>query len=186
MRHLMKSPEVNAGSMADIAFLLLIFFLVTTTIPNDKGIARSLPPPCSPGEVCEDTFNERNVFRITINPEGELLINNELTELTQLRMLVKDFVDNNGDASCTHCFGKQLAISSDNPRKAAISLTTHRDTPYTYFIQVQDELTAAYFELREVYAKKEFKKEMDLLSQQELEQARKAYPFHISEASIRY
>ncbi len=185
MRNTFKTPEVNAGSMADIGFLLLIFFLVTTTIANDKGIARKLPPPCPPGEKCDVELNERNVLRININETGEIMVNKNIVEIDNLRILIKDFIDNNGDASCNFCSGKGLATASDNPREASISLTTHRNTPYKSFITVQDEITAAYLELRRTYISAVFKKEEKLLTQQEMQQVREAYPLHISEASIR-
>lgn len=184
MRNSNNSPKVNTGSMADIAFLLLIFFLVTTTIPNDKGIARKLPEACPPGVKCDITKNERNVLRLSLNEFGELMVNETVTQMDELRELAKDFIDNNGDASCAFCKGKGVQASSDNPREAAISITTHRNTPYKDFIKVQDELTAAYLELRTAYAKSIFKKDASELSQMEMEIVKKAYPFQISEAAI--
>jgi Biopolymer transport protein ExbD/TolR. len=184
MRNSDESPKVNAGSMADIAFLLLIFFLVTTTIPNDKGIARKLPESCPPGQKCDVVINERNVLRLSLNEFGELMVNERISLMEDLRELAKDFIDNNGDASCTFCSGKGIKTSSDNPREAAISITTHRNTPYKDFIRVQDELTAAYLELRTAYAKTIFKKDAAELSRTEMEAIKKAYPFQISEAAI--
>ena len=157
MRNKKTKPQLNAGSMADIAFLLLIFFLVSTTIPNDKGIARMLPKPCKTKD-CISEINERNILKVAVNNEGELFINEKKTQMNDLRMLFKDFIDNNGDASCTYCKGNGLADSSDNPNEASIFLDFNRNTPYKYYIQVQNELTASYNELRETYSEKNVSK----------------------------
>ena len=184
MRHSKKTPEVHAGSMADIAFLLLIFFLVSTTIPNDKGLVRRIPEPCPPGDPCSTEINERNLLSIAINKEGELFVNESLTAYSELKYVLKDFIDNNGDATCQYCEGNELATASDNPKKASISIETHPQSPYKAFIMVQNELTAAYMELRAHYSKTVFKKETESLTKEEIKQVQEAYPFRISEASI--
>lgn len=185
MRNSRKTPDLHAGSMADIAFLLLIFFLVATTIPNDKGISRNLPDPCRPGQVpCDKKITERNVLRIVMNEKGSLLVNNDRTILTDLKSIVKEFIDNNGDKSCNYCKGSAFLSSSENPAKAAVSLATHREAPYKDFIALQDELTAAYYELRAVYAQEVFSKDVSILTEVEMEQVKKAYPFSISEVAI--
>ncbi len=178
-------PTVNAGSMADIAFLLLIFFLVTTTITTDQGINRTLPKPCPDGMVCEVDYNDRNILRIAINNNNQLLVNELFTEVSNLKFILMEFIDNNGDSTCDYCLGNRLPFSSDNPNKAAISIQTTRDATYNTFISVQDELTAAYFELRADYALKQFKKPLKDLSPEELNQVKRAYPFRISEAQIK-
>ena len=185
MRHANKRPEVHAGSMADIAFLLLIFFLVSTTIANDKGIVRKIPEPCPPGQKCDTEINERNILSITINEEGELFINESITKYKDLKNILKEFIDNNGDLSCTYCHGNQVSTASDHPKKASISIETHQKTPYKVFITVQNELTAAYQELREQYITNVLKKEVDQLSKEEIKQVQEAYPFRISEAAIK-
>jgi len=177
-------PSINAGSMADIAFLLLIFFLVATTIPNDVGIARKLPGQCQE-PPCHVEVSERNILRISLNKEGKLLVENTLTNKNELRELLKKFIDNNGDNSCAYCSGRGLVTSSDNPDEAIISLTTHRETPYKDFISVQNELTAAYKELRQEYVKKIFQKDISLISDEELARVKAAYPFRISEAEMK-
>jgi len=183
MRYQGKAPTINSGSMADIAFLLLIFFLVTTTISNDKGIIRKLPAPCPPGENCDVRLNERNVLRISLNEKGELLVNNELTEVIYLNKLLKEFIDNNGDRSCQYCSGVESELSSINPQEATINLTTHRETPYSHYITVQNELTKAYLELRESYVTGVLKKEIASVSSQDILKVQKAYPIRITEAS---
>lgn len=184
MRTLRNSPAVNAGSMADIAFLLLIFFLVTTTLAKDKGIARKLPGKCPPGTDCIINALDRNILRLYLNETGELLVNDELTRIEDLKITLVDFIDNNGDGSCHYCSGDQLEESSVNPSKALISLTTDRLTPYAQFIALQDEISKAYFELRELYALRIFEKTPSELTDSELQKVKEAYPFLFSEADI--
>lgn len=184
MRNSRQTPSLNAGSMADIAFLLLIFFLVTTTIPNDKGIVRKLPRKCE-APPCKEDFYERNVMRIALNRNGELMVNDDLSQLKDLKHMLIEFIDNNGDKSCDYCHGNGYTDASDNPKKAVISLSSDRESSYKDFIAIQAELTAAYYELREKYVKKNFGKDIALLTPQELKQARDAYPLLISEANIK-
>ncbi|WP_460220097.1 ExbD/TolR family protein [Psychroserpens sp. MEBiC05023] len=142
-----SAPEVNAGSMADIAFLLLIFFLVTTTIPKDSGISRKLPPIEPPNE--EDVvIKQKNIFTVLINGKDQLLVEDELMELKDLRKAAIEFLDNGGDGSCNYCNGGRDPKSSDNPDKAIISLKNERETSYKTYISVQNELVAAYNDLR--------------------------------------
>lgn len=140
------APEVNAGSMADIAFLLLIFFLVTTTIETDAGLDRMLPP-IEPPDV-DVVIKEKNIFQVTINKNGQLLAEDELIDLKDLKTKAMAFLDNNGDDSCTFCKGRKNPESSDNPTKAIISLKNDRETKYSTYITVQNELVGAYNELR--------------------------------------
>ncbi len=147
-------PEVNAGSMADIAFLLLIFFLVTTTIDTDAGLDRMLPPMEEPENP--PIIKEKNIFQVNINKNGQLLADNELIDLRSLRQKAIDFLDNNGDGSCTHCKGKKASESSDNPSIAIISLKNDRETKYGTYITVQNELVGAYNDLRNREAQRLF------------------------------
>jgi len=185
MRYSKSSPTVNAGSMADIAFLLLIFFLVTTTIASDEGINRKLPRECPPNVDCTTDLNERNVLRIVLNGKDEILIENALVTLSEIKNITKDFIDNNGEATCLYCNGKQLIHSSDAPRKAVISLQNDRSTSYALFVKVQDEITKAYYELRSTYRKNKFRKTESELTPREMKEIREAYPFIISEAETR-
>lgn len=146
------TPEVNAGSMADIAFLLLIFFLVTTTIEKDKGIARQLPPDIEIEEP--PIIKEKNLFLVNVNKSDQLLVEKELMELKDLRQAAIDFLDNGGAPSnspeyCNFCKGKRSPESSDNPQKAVISVQNDRLTSYKMYIAVQNELVAAYNFLRD-------------------------------------
>lgn len=178
-----KMPELNTGSMADIAFLLLIFFLVTAMIPNDKGINRKLPKLCLTND-CTETYRERNVLRISINKQDAILLNDALIEVALITETAKEFIDNNGDNSCDYCHGLQVADASENPKKAIISLASDRATSYKTFIAVQDALTKAYFELRIAYAQQKFEKPLEALTSEELKEVKQAYPFIISEAEI--
>ncbi|WP_452225916.1 ExbD/TolR family protein [Lacinutrix cladophorae] len=186
MRYSKSSPTVNAGSMADIAFLLLIFFLVTTTIASDEGINRKLPRECPPNVDCSTDLNERNVLRIVLNGKDEILVENELVSISDIKNLTKDFIDNNGEATCLYCNGKQATTSSDKPTEAVISLQNDRNTSYTLFVKVQDEITKAYYELRNAYSKNKFNKTEDSLTPREMKEIREAYPFIISEAETKY
>lgn len=179
------SATVNAGSMADIAFLLLIFFLVTTTISADKGILRQLPTDCPPGSHCGDNVAERNLLRISLNRNQEIFIEDEVVKLEEVEQIVKAFVDNNGKANCDYCAGEQLPESSDHPREAVISLSHDAQTKYQLFISVQDKITKAYYDLREHYIKRKFNKTLDHVNNEELKIVKKAYPFIVSEVMVK-
>jgi len=144
-----SAPEVNAGSMADIAFLLLIFFLVTTTIETDSGLNRKLPPI---EEIIDPPIiKQKNIFTVVVNKNNQLLVEEELTDISDVRTLAMKFLDNGGgtgEDSCDYCQGKKASSSSDNPEKAVISLKNDRETSYKVYIAVQNELVAAYNELR--------------------------------------
>ena len=148
-----SSPEVNAGSMADIAFLLLIFFLVTTTIETDSGISRKLPPI---EEDQEDVIiKQRNIFTVLLNGKDQILVEDELIVLEDVRAAAIEFLDNGGgkgDDGCDYCKGDRDPSSSDNPDKAIISLKNERETSYAAYISIQNELVAAYTHLRNIRA----------------------------------
>ncbi len=158
------STEVNAGSMADIAFLLLIFFLVTTTMANDKGIAMLLPPKPDPNQPPPEVKeNDRNIFKIQANSKDLLLVEDEpLTNVEELKPMIKEFILNFGrpseDAmmvynslpapmkSFVSAYGKK-GNSSDGPDKAIVSFKADRGTSYELYITVLDEVNAAYNEV---------------------------------------
>lgn len=150
-----SAPEVNAGSMADIAFLLLIFFLVTTTIETDSGISRKLPP-MDEEQIDPPPLKEKNIFIVLVNANEEIFVDHHIVEenpmdLKDLRAKAVEFLDNGGgtgDEACNYCKGIGDPESSDNPVKAVISLQNDRLTEYGTYIAVQNELVAAYNELR--------------------------------------
>jgi biopolymer transport protein ExbD len=131
--------EVNASSMADIAFLLLIFFLVTTTIDAERGVTLLLPPKPDPNQPPpEIKENERNIFKILVNSQDRLLVEDEpLEDIRQIRSMVKTFVLNNG----------RDPMSSESPEKAIVSFKTNRGTSYDTYISILDELKGAYYEI---------------------------------------
>jgi biopolymer transport protein ExbD len=147
-------PEINAGSMADIAFLLLIFFLVTTTMNVDAGISRKLPERQPPGQK-PPILKEKNVFIVMLNRNGEVLVEGETyMKVTEIKDAAVKFLDNGGgkgknDETCDYCRGKKDPTSSDHPNKAVVSLGSARGTSYGDYIAVQNELVAAYNELRD-------------------------------------
>ena len=151
------APEVNAGSMADIAFLLLIFFLVTTTIETDAGLDRMLPPIEPPDT--DVIIKQKNIFVVNINKYGQLLVEEQLMDIRDLRAAAIAFLDNGGSPTgtpyyCNYCKGKRDEKSSDSPQKAIISLKNDRETTYSTYITVQNELVAAYNDLRNREAKR--------------------------------
>jgi len=163
------TPEINAGSMADIAFLLLIFFLVTTTMDVDAGISRRLPEKQPIDAPPPPIVKERNVFEIVINRNNDILVENEYRKVNEIKQLAIDFIDNRGGIGnpielfgeaegkeCSWCEGKKDPASSDHPNKAVVSLKTDRSTEMGTFIAVQDELGKAYIFLRNRLAMKEF------------------------------
>lgn len=161
--------QVNAGSMADIAFLLLIFFLVTTTILVDEGILVKLPP-WAPDRI--DWAPGRNVLSIKINGDDELLLEGSMAEIPLIRERVKTFITN-------PLGSKDLASS---PKKAVISLQNDRGTSYDAYLSVYNELKAAYRELWEEEAQKQFGRTYELLAEWQRRRVHGAIPMVISEA----
>jgi len=163
--------EVNAGSMADIAFLLLIFFLVTTTIDVDKGVLVKLPPWSD--EPPEDLkMTSRNIYSVLVNANNELLVRGEPSKLSDLRSDTKEFIMN----------PRKMDDMAEDPRKAIISLKNDRGTSYETYLEVYNELKAAYNELREEEALKRQGKSFEFLSADQQREIRSRIPLVISEA----
>jgi biopolymer transport protein ExbD len=155
------SNDINAGSMADIAFLLLIFFLVTTTIASDKGILNILPPKQDPNVPPPDIkVNERNIFAILINANNDLLVEGEYRRTPEgLDNDIKEFILNFGapDEEAVALFNSLPASlqsqamrrpeSSDHPGEAVVSIKTDRGTSYELYLEVFDAAKKAYFEV---------------------------------------
>jgi len=186
-----KLPEINAGSMADIAFLLLIFFLVTTTMDVDTGISRKLPEKPPVDAPPPPKIKAKNIFEVNINRKNQLLVEGERMEVKDIREAARKFIDNGGGSitegpkkdDCSYCQGEKDPKSSDNPRKAIVSLQSDRGTSYKTYIAVQNELVAAYTELRDRYAMQYFGKPFDKLKEKDQAHIKKdIYPQIISEA----
>ena len=133
-----STPEIPNASMADIAFLLLTFFLVTTTIANDRGLSIQLPPPPEAQPPDEVKIQEHNMFKIQVNSSDALLVEGEpMTDVTVLREQIKKFIMNNGADP----------LSSDNPEKAIVSYKTDRGTSHRRFIEILDIIQGAYYDI---------------------------------------
>ena len=156
-----KTPEVNSSSMADIAFLLLIFFLVTTTIATDKGLTLTLPPKADPNQPPPDVAkNQRNIFKVQVNSADRILVEDEpLTDIDLIKDKAKEFILNFGkmDEQSQALFNslppslkalsKHDPKSSDNPKEAVISFKADRGTSYDVYIAILDQLQGAYYEI---------------------------------------
>lgn len=179
-----KVPEINAGSMADIAFLLLIFWLVTTTMDTDTGIIRRLPPP-PVKDVKPPDVKVRNVFNVLVNKSDRLFVDGKIGDINTLRDQTKDFLSNVNDLE-TLPEKKIENIPGLGPypiSKGIISLKNDRGTSYDMYIQVQNELTAAINDLRNGLSKEKFGKKFDdLTDKTEIDAIQKAVPMSISEA----
>ncbi|MDB2385131.1 biopolymer transporter ExbD [Polaribacter sp.] len=160
-----ENPEINAGSMADIAFLLLIFFLVTTTMNVDSGVPKKLSEK-PPIDFEPPVVKEKNIFEININRNNELLVEGEEMELKDLKEAARKFIDNGGGLGkvvdnvstgpCSYCKGERNPESSDHPNKAIITVTSDRLTEYGTYVQVQSELIAAYTALRNALSEERY------------------------------
>ena len=167
-----KIPEINAGSMADIAFLLLVFFLVTTTIQTDSGLSVLLPPYVEEPPPPEKK-NKRNVFSVQINGNNELLVRgNPVQDVYSIKDKAKEFIMN---------YGKD-PNSSDSPKKAIVSLLNDNGTSFEMYVLVYDQLKAAYNELWDEAAMDIFGRHYEDLSRKDKKKVREDIPLVISEA----
>lgn len=179
------TPEVNAGSMADIAFLLLIFFLVTTTMDVDTGLRRLLPPPIDPNQPPPPPVKERNVFVVLVDKNDRLLVRGELGNIRNLREQTKEFLLNrSNDPSMPEWVTRDIEnLGEVDVTRGIISLQNDRGTSYEMYIAVQNELAAAINDIRNELSREKFGIRFDQLTDQDLVTAvRKAWPMAISEA----
>jgi len=154
-----STPEINTGSMADIAFLLLIFFLAATTMDSDTGLMRQLPAipdPNVPQDI--NKINDRNILEVKVNKDNLLLVEGQLTEFSQLREIAHDFILNaNNEPNMPEKEIINIPYFGDVPvTKAVISLQNDIGTKYGVYIAVQNELIAARTELRDELSRREF------------------------------
>lgn len=181
-----KVPEIPNASMADIAFMILIFFLVTTTMDVDSGLERRLPPPADPNQKNEDiNVKERNIFVVLVNAQDQILCENELINVKSLRQKAKEFLDNPSNLETlpekeikdVPFFG-QVEIC----KNAVISLQNDFGTTYGAYLMVQNELMAAVNELRNDKAMGKWNKKFDDLTEGQQDAIKLIYPQKISEA----
>lgn len=188
--------EINAGSMADIAFLLLVFFLVTTTMDTSWGLARKLPPPILEDQPDPPPIKDRNVFVVLANANDQLLVEGDLMEIGELRAAAKEFIANPSRKEDLPEF-KEVDVpllGRTMVSKQVISLQNDNGTSYDLYIQVQNELAAAYTELRNELAQREFGMSYNEIEEQAkseegsekykemVDAIRDVYPQRISEA----
>ena len=191
-----KVQEINAGSMADIAFLLLIFFLVATTMNVDTGLARMLPPiPPENQQQEEIKMKERNLFLVLISGSGNIMAGTpgkqEVIDLRQLTAKTKEFILNATDSEdMPEKEDKEIELPDGSKwayqeSKGVVSLQTTRDTGYQSYIMVQNELTRAFNELRDEAAMKKFGAKFEDLPKEQRDVVAKVVPQKISEAEPR-
>lgn len=166
-----EDAEMPSSSLADIAFLLLIFFLLVTTIDIDTGIGLVLPP--APDENVEPPpIKERNLMNIEVNAAGQVLMDGEQVAIRQVKDRLKEFIDNNG----------QDPDLSESPQNAIVSIKTDRATPYRVYIDMLDEVIGAYQELRNTAAQAMYGRNFTELDDdsEEYETIQDEYPKKIS------
>jgi biopolymer transport protein ExbD len=173
------TPEIPNASMADIAFLLLTFFLMTTTINNDKGLSIGLPPPPDPNKPIDVKMQEKNLFKIQVNSSDALLVEGEpMSDLSGMKDMIIKFIKNNG----------QDPASSDSPEKAIVSFKTDRGTSHKRFIEILDIIQGAYYDIyaqeagvtNKEYREAAAKIMADPDSKAIYEKGKKNYPMNIS------
>ena len=182
-----KTPGINAASMADISFILLIFFLVVTTMGSEFGLLRQLPPwvEHNPNDT-GDKINKRNVLVVNISAWNALMVNGEYMEMSQLRARTKEFFNiNNAGENFPEKVAEELPfLGTINTNKTAVvSLQNDRSTAYKTYIQAQNELAAAVNELRDEFCMQKFgRKYEDCTPEQQDVVGNQVYKMAISEA----
>ncbi len=176
--------EVNAGSMADIAFLLLIFFLVTTTMDTDSGLARLLPPPVPDNVEPPPPIKDRNVFTVLLNSNNQLLVKGKQLKVDELKDAAKEFILNeNNDEKLPEFKDVEVEFFGVVPvTKGVISLQNDNGTQYQAYLMVQNELQRAYSEVRNELARRKWGKDYEDLNEDQQKAVRTIYPQKISEA----
>ncbi len=192
-----KVPGLNGSSLADISFILLIFFLITTSMDTDTGLVRRLPPPPDPNQLEEDVkVKGRNVLVVQVNMNNEILYyyGDEAKRVTvtgvqpgDLRKIAKEFIanpENKANMPEFHPADPPLPLLGAYPvtKNHIISVQTDRSTKYEVYFQIQNELMAAYNELRDEFAREKFGKYFRDLTEDERLAVTGVYPMKISEA----
>jgi hypothetical protein len=187
-----KTPEVRADSQADIAFLLLIFFLVATTMNSDKGLSRVLPPlPPEDVKVEDIKVKERNILLVFVNAAGQIMAGNESMDIRGLKDKAKEFILNPmDDENLPEKKDTEIDLPDGSKwtypvSEGVISLQTTRDTNYEVYIMVQNELSRAFNEVREQVSMQKFGHAFADLNEDQRSAVTKAVPQKISEAEPR-
>ena len=180
-----KVPAMNTSSTADIAFLLLCYFLMTTTMGSQTGLSRRLPPMPDQNQKVEDQkVNRRNIIQVKINSADRILAGSEPIDVSQLKDKIKEFLTN--PANDPNLPEKEIqnieGLGDYHVSKGIISLQNDRGTSYQAYIAVQNELVKAVNELREDFSRKQYGKSFALLTEDEQGVVKKAVPQFISEA----
>ncbi|MBE6240733.1 MAG: biopolymer transporter ExbD [Bacteroidales bacterium] len=188
-----KTPEVNSSSTADMAFLLLCFFMMTTTMDQDKGLARRLPPMPDPKTQQENQkINERNIIQVKINSQDKVLASSKasskaIVNISDLGVIVKEFIKNPSN-NPNLSEGRDTTIEVGNKRhdfrvsKGVISLQNDRGTSYEKYIEVQNELVRVFNELRDEEAMRAFGATYADLNEEQQKIIKDIIPQMISEA----
>ena len=187
-----KTPEVRADSQADIAFLLLIFFLVATTMNSDKGLSRVLPPlPPEDVKVEDIKVKERNILLVFVNAAGQIMAGNESMDIHGLKDKAKEFILNPmDDENLPEKKETEIELGDGSKwiypvSEGVVSLQTTRDTSYEVYIMVQNELSRAFNEVRDQVAMQKFGSVFADLTEDQRTAITKAVPQKISEAEPR-
>ena len=182
-----KMPGLNTSSTADISFMLLIFFLVTTSMDTDQGLGRTLPKPPEDDQLNNEIkVKERNILNIRINKDNYVTIGDDYASLTDVKERAKEFIKNEDNKpnlpelkpKKIKGLGKTMMVTENH----VISVQTDRGTDYGVYFAVQDALVAAYNELRDELAKQEFGFKYEFLTEDQKKAIREVYPQKISEA----
>ena len=180
-------PGINSSSTADIAFMLLIFFLITTSMDTDRGLARRLPPPPENKDQKQDDIivKERNVLQVRLNKDDQLMCGQDYIDIKQLKEKAKEFIVNPyDDEKLPEKHRKNIPLLGDCmiTEKHVISLRCDRGSSYKAYLAVQNELVAAYNELRDELAQEKWGKDYAALDEDQQKAIRDIYPQKISEA----
>ena len=180
-----KTPEINSSSTADIAFLLLCYFLMTTTMGSQTGLSRRLPPmPDKDQKVEDQKVNRRNIIQVKINSADRILAGSEPIDISQLKDKIKEFLTNPmNDPNLPEKEVQDIEGFGEYPvSKGIISLQNDRGTSYQAYIAVQNELVKAVNELRDDFSRKNYSKVFSQLTEEQQGIVKKAVPQFISEA----
>jgi biopolymer transport protein ExbD len=180
-----KTPEINASSQADIAFLLLVFFLITTTMDVDKGINRKLPPMPEENQQQDDIkINRRNIVVVKINSQDRIMVGSQPVDVSQIKDLIVEALTNpNDNPNLPEKEVKSIQGLGNYPvSKGVVSLQNYKGTLYNTYIQVQNEIVRAINEIRDEFATQRYGKKYAQLDETHQKIVKEAIPQNISEA----